>query len=114
MISLRDLHNRVYVDRVCIEFTYNLEIGERNMVPVTFRKFDDGMWSVFAYIRVNNSYHAVVFDGVIQQMARNMTLEEVCAQGLITVLRASTDMSKLFQDISFSSSKVVGDMPGMQ
>lgn len=113
MIALRDLHDRTYVNKECTEFTYNLEIGERNVIPIRFVKIDTAAWSVFAYVRVNNAFRFSLFDGVIRQYAMSMKLEEVCAQGLVTMLRASTDMGQLFQTMAFEASKVVGDMPGM-
>lgn len=113
MIALRDLHDRTYVNKQCTEFTYNLEIGEKNVIPIRFVKIDNTVWSVFAYVRVNNAFRFTLFDGVIRQYAMSMKLEEICAQGLVTMLRASTDMCQLFQTISFEASKIVGDMPGM-
>lgn len=114
MISLRDLKDRTYKERVCTEFTYELYVTDSLFIPIRFTRVTQDMWNVFAYIAVSNSFRYVLYDGVIQQYSRNMTLEEVCAQGLVSVLRASTDMAKLFQDISFNASKIVGDMPGMQ
>lgn len=114
MISLRDLKSREYKERVCVSFTYDLYVTDTLFIPISFTRVTQDMWNVFAYIAVSNSFRFALYDGVIQQYSRNMTLEEVCAQGLVSVLRASTDMAKLFQDISFNASKIVGDMPGMQ
>lgn len=114
MISRDDLKNRVYRDRECVEFTYELYVTDKAFIPIKFSRLSDDMWDVFVYITVPNSFRYVLYDGAIKQYSRNMTLEEVCAQGIVTVLRASTDMAKLFQDIAYSSSKVVGDIPGMQ
>lgn len=113
MIALRDLHDRTYVNKECTEFTYNFEINEGNVIPIRFVRVATATWSVFAYIRVNSAFNSVVFDGVIRQYAMSMKLEEVCAQGLVTVLRASTDMGQLFQTMAYEASKIVADMPGM-
>lgn len=114
MISRDELKNRVYSDRECVEFTYELYVTDKAFIPIKFSRLGDDMWDVFVYITVPNSFRYVLYDGAIKQYSRNMTLEEVCAQGIVTVLRASTDMAKLFQDIAYNSSKVVGDIPGMQ
>lgn len=114
MISRDELKNRIYRDRECVEFTYELYVTDKFFIPIKFTRIGDDLWDVFVYITVPNSFRYVLYDGAIKQYSRNMTLEEVCAQGIVTVLRASTDMAKLFQDISYSSSKIVGDIPGMQ
>lgn len=114
MVSRSDLKNRVYQGRECTEFTYNLYITDKVFVPIKFSRIGEDLWDIFVYITVPNSFRYVLYDGAIKQYSRNMTLEEVCAQGVVTVLRASTDMAKLFQDMAYSSSKIVGDIPGMQ
>ena len=110
MIRLSELQKRVYVDKQCVEFTYYLPVGEKNTLEVRFSLIADKLWSVFSIIRVDNSFTRVIYDGAITQHASNMKLEDICAQGLVCILRASNDMAQMFQGIAYSASQVVKDM----
>ena len=108
MIALRDLTRREYIDKQCVDFTYFLPVGD-NAVEIRFSKIDGMVWSVFAMIRLNNAFGRVIYDGVIKQHAQSMKLEDICAQGILCILRAANDMQQMFANISYSAMKVVGE-----
>lgn len=83
MIKLKDLKNRVYLEKKCISFDYDVlnEEGEF-CFEVRFKKLVEKLWQMKIVLEGNGESESQVYTFLVSIPKENMPLELIAATGL--------------------------------
>ena len=85
-VTLKDLYNRVYEDKECIEFSYNLkdgdEVREKTLCKANFEKVEDMTWRMTILIPSSRVSETQIYSAVYGVPSQNIPLTTVCLMGI--------------------------------